>query len=210
MWGFYQDTGSRKWGRPYLTREFFDLVGERMGEQVLLFLAYRGSRPIAGALNFIGPDALYGRYWGCSRRGPVPPFRALLLSGDRVGDRPRPRRGSGWSAGRAQDRPRVRAGDHALGALHPQPQLSRRGRRLPGDGTRGHCERNRMAAERPALPVVVVGVDRHGAAGRVGHSAVHRRRREPPRGLPIGSNRDQSALATEALDVRQHSVERAL
>jgi len=64
MWAFYQDTGSRKWGHPYLTREFFDLVGERMGEQVLLFLAYRGSQPIAGALNFIGPDTLYGRYWG--------------------------------------------------------------------------------------------------------------------------------------------------
>ena len=64
MWAFYQDTGSRKWGRPYLTRAFFDLVGERMGDHVLLFLAYRGSLPIAGALNFIGPDALYGRYWG--------------------------------------------------------------------------------------------------------------------------------------------------
>jgi len=64
MWAFYQDTGSRKWGHPYLTREFFDLVGERMGERVLLFLAYRESQPIAGALNFIGPDTLYGRYWG--------------------------------------------------------------------------------------------------------------------------------------------------
>ncbi|HEX5238188.1 MAG TPA: GNAT family N-acetyltransferase [Sphingomicrobium sp.] len=64
MWAFYQDTGSRKWGRPYLTREFFDLLGERMGEQVLLFVALRGGQPIAGALNLIGPDALYGRYWG--------------------------------------------------------------------------------------------------------------------------------------------------
>jgi hypothetical protein len=64
MWAFYQDTGSRKWGRPYLTREFFDLVGERMGDRVLLFLACRGPLPIAGALNFIGPDTLYGRYWG--------------------------------------------------------------------------------------------------------------------------------------------------
>src|SRR3954471_7707711 len=64
-WAFYQDTGSRKWGHPYLTREFFDLVGERMGDRVLLFLACRGSTPIAGALNFAGPDGLYGRYWGC-------------------------------------------------------------------------------------------------------------------------------------------------
>ncbi len=70
MWAFYQDTGSRKWGRPYLTREFFDLIGERLGEAVLLFLAYRGSRPIAGALNVIGPDALYGRYWGCTEEVP--------------------------------------------------------------------------------------------------------------------------------------------
>jgi predicted N-acyltransferase len=64
MWVFYQDTGARKWGRPYLTREFFDFVGERMGESVLLFLAYRDSLPIAGALNFIGSDTLYGRSWG--------------------------------------------------------------------------------------------------------------------------------------------------
>ena len=64
MWAFYQDTGSRKWGRPYLTREFFDLIGERLGDRLLLFLAYRGATPIAGALNVIGPDALYGRYWG--------------------------------------------------------------------------------------------------------------------------------------------------
>ncbi len=64
IWAFYQDTGSRKWGRPYLTRQFFDLVGERLGDQVLLFLAYRGPLPIAGALNFIGEDTVYGRYWG--------------------------------------------------------------------------------------------------------------------------------------------------
>ena len=52
MWAFYQDTGSRKWGQPYLTREFFDLVGERMGDALLLFLACRDGLPIAGALNF--------------------------------------------------------------------------------------------------------------------------------------------------------------
>ena len=64
MWAFYQDTGGRKWGRPYLTRAFFDRIGETMVDKLLLFLAYRDGRPIAGALNFIGPDTLYGRYWG--------------------------------------------------------------------------------------------------------------------------------------------------
>jgi hypothetical protein len=70
MWAFYQDTGSRKWGHPYLKREFFDLVGERMGDSVLLFLAYRDGQPIAGALNFVGADTLYGRYWGCTEEVP--------------------------------------------------------------------------------------------------------------------------------------------
>lgn len=64
FWAFYQDTGSRKWGRPYLTRSFFSLLGERMAERVLLVLAMRGDQPVAGALNLIGEDALYGRYWG--------------------------------------------------------------------------------------------------------------------------------------------------
>lgn len=65
FWVFYQDTGSRKWGRPYLTRSFFSLLGETMGDRVLLMLAERDGRPIAGALNLIGADTLYGRYWGC-------------------------------------------------------------------------------------------------------------------------------------------------
>ncbi|HXI87621.1 MAG TPA: GNAT family N-acetyltransferase [Parvularculaceae bacterium] len=65
FWTFYQDTGSRKWGRPYLTRRFFSLVGERMADKILLIIAERAGKPIAGALNFIGGDALYGRYWGC-------------------------------------------------------------------------------------------------------------------------------------------------
>jgi predicted N-acyltransferase len=64
MWRFYQDTGSRKWGRPYLTRRFFDLIGDGMDDKLLLFLALRDGEPIAGALNLIGPDTLYGRYWG--------------------------------------------------------------------------------------------------------------------------------------------------
>ena len=67
FWTFYQDTGARKWGTPYLTRAAFDLISERMGERVLLVLALKDGEPIAGALNFIGGEALYGRYWGCTR-----------------------------------------------------------------------------------------------------------------------------------------------
>lgn len=65
FWTFYQDTGARKWGRPYLTRAFFDLLGARMADHVLLLLARRDGRWVAGALNLIGAEALYGRYWGC-------------------------------------------------------------------------------------------------------------------------------------------------
>ncbi len=64
FWEFYQDTGSRKWGRPYLTRAFFDAVQDGMRDDVLLVIAERGGRPVAGALNFIGRDTLFGRYWG--------------------------------------------------------------------------------------------------------------------------------------------------
>ncbi|TPL08348.1 MULTISPECIES: GNAT family N-acetyltransferase [unclassified Mesorhizobium] len=62
---FYMDTGSRKWGRPYLNRQFFSLIGERMADDILLVMARRNGRYIAGAINFIGSDALYGRNWGC-------------------------------------------------------------------------------------------------------------------------------------------------
>ena len=70
FWLFYQDTGARKWGTPYLTRRFFSLLGERLGDKVVLMLALRNGRPIAGALNLIGRDTLYGRYWGCSEDVP--------------------------------------------------------------------------------------------------------------------------------------------
>jgi uncharacterized protein len=70
FWHFYQDTGARKWGQPYLTRAFFSEIGATMGDTVLLIFAMRGGRPIAGALNFIGADTLYGRYWGCTEDVP--------------------------------------------------------------------------------------------------------------------------------------------
>ena len=94
FWAFYQDTGARKWGRPYLTRAFFSLLGERHGGPGAADLRAARRRPIAGALNLIGADALYGRYWGAIEEVPHPPFRALLLPGDRGGDRARPRAGS--------------------------------------------------------------------------------------------------------------------
>lgn len=65
FWVFYQDTGARKWGQPYLTRDFFDIAQEVLRDEMALVLARRDSRWVAGALNFIGRDALYGRYWGC-------------------------------------------------------------------------------------------------------------------------------------------------
>lgn len=70
MWRFYQHTGARKWGRPYLTREFFERIGESMGDAALMFLALDDGRPVAGALNFIGADTLYGRYWGATEERP--------------------------------------------------------------------------------------------------------------------------------------------
>jgi len=70
FWAFYQDTGARKWGHPYLTRPFFSLLGERLGDKVLLILALRDGVPVAGALNLIGAEALYGRYWGCLEEVP--------------------------------------------------------------------------------------------------------------------------------------------
>ncbi|RSU53064.1 GNAT family N-acetyltransferase [Sphingomonas sp. S-NIH.Pt15_0812] len=93
FWTFYQDTGSRKWGTPYLTRATFPLLGETMGDRVLLILAERDGVPIAGALNLIGEDTLYGRYWGCAEDVPFLHFElcyyqaieaAILRGLDRV------------------------------------------------------------------------------------------------------------------------------
>jgi predicted N-acyltransferase len=65
FFSFYMDTGGRKWGRPYLNRKFFSLIGERMADDILLVMAKRNGRYIAGAINFIGSDRLFGRNWGC-------------------------------------------------------------------------------------------------------------------------------------------------
>jgi predicted N-acyltransferase len=70
FFAFYMDTGARKWGRPYLNRRFFSMLGERMADRVLLVMARRQGRWIAGALNLIGADCLYGRNWGCLEEVP--------------------------------------------------------------------------------------------------------------------------------------------
>ncbi|MFC6686757.1 GNAT family N-acetyltransferase [Jhaorihella thermophila] len=85
FWDFYQDTGARKWGSPYLTRAFFDLAQERLRDDIALFLAERDGRPVAGALNLIGRETLFGRYWGCIEHHPFLHFelcyyRALELA----------------------------------------------------------------------------------------------------------------------------------
>ena len=70
FFAFYMETGSRKWGRPYLTREFFSIVGGKMAGRILLVMAKRAGRWIGGALNFIGGDTLFGRNWGCTEHHP--------------------------------------------------------------------------------------------------------------------------------------------
>ena len=70
FWEFYQDTGARKWGTPYLTRRFFRIAQETLRDDMALVLAERDGRYVAGALNFIGAETLYGRYWGCTAHHP--------------------------------------------------------------------------------------------------------------------------------------------
>lgn len=76
---FYQDTGARKWGTPYLTRAFFSEISKTMADDILLMFAYRNGNPIAGALNFIGEDTLYGRYWGCTEHHPFLHFELCYM-----------------------------------------------------------------------------------------------------------------------------------
>jgi predicted N-acyltransferase len=70
FFSFYMDTGSRKWGRPYLNRAFFSIVSGRMADRIVLVMAKRGGRYVAGALNFLGADTIYGRYWGAIEARP--------------------------------------------------------------------------------------------------------------------------------------------
>ena len=71
LWRFYQDTGARKWGTPYLTRAFFDILHQTMRDDTLLIFAECDGTPVAGAMNMIGSDTLFGRYWGCVEHHPA-------------------------------------------------------------------------------------------------------------------------------------------
>lgn len=124
FWEFYQDTGARKWGTPYLTRAAFDLLGERMGDRLLLVLAYQDGMPIARRAQFHRRRHALWPILGRSARRAFPAFRAVLLSGNRRGDRHGSRPDRGGRAGRAQAGPRVYAGGNRFGALDRRPRLS--------------------------------------------------------------------------------------
>ena len=126
FFAFYMETGSRKWGRPYLTRSFFSLIGESMAEDVLLVMARRNGRWIAGAINFIGSDTLVRPQLGRDRASSVSAFRGLLLSGHRFCDPARPENRRGRRARRAQDRARISAANHLFRALHRRPRSAPR------------------------------------------------------------------------------------
>jgi len=81
FFAFYMDTGSRKWGRPYLNRNFFSLIGKSMGDRIVLMLAHNGTEYVAGTLNLIGQDTLFGRYWGCNQHIPNLHFELCYYQG---------------------------------------------------------------------------------------------------------------------------------
>ena len=207
MWHFYQDTGSRKWGRPYLTRQFFDLIGESMDDRLLLFLALRDGQPIAGALNLIGPDTLYGRYWGALEELPFLHFELCFYQAIEWAIA----NGLGFVQAGAQ-------GEHKL-ARGYEPVMTRSAHFIVDPGFRAAVERfldeerqavaadMRMDAGAVALSHVLIAVDRDAARLGVGNAAVHRARREAPGGFAEWRYGDQPTGAAKLLDVLQRAVE---
>ncbi len=154
FWTFYQETGSRKWGRPYLTRGFFDEVQATMRDDVLLILA-RTRRPagrrraqLHRARHALRP--LLGR----GRGPPVPAFRMLLLPGHRLRHRPRPVPGRGRRAGRAQARPGLPSVRDPFAALDRRAVLPNRRRPLPGRGIPRRRRGNRGAHRLRPVPQI--------------------------------------------------------
>jgi len=138
FWQFYQDTGMRKWGHPYLTRSFFSMLGETMGDRVVLAMAKRGGRYVAGALNMAGDDCLYGRYWGCSEDVPFLHFELCYY------------RAIDWAIAHGLERVEAGAqGSHKLArGYRPTPTYS--AHYIPNDGFRDAVARY-LVAEREAV-----------------------------------------------------------
>ncbi len=143
--------GSRKWGRPYLTREFFSLIGETMSQDVLLVMARRNGRWIAGAINFIGSDTLFGRNWGAVEHHPFLHFEVCYYQAIDFAIKHGLDTRRGRRAGRAQDRARLPAADDPFRPLHRRSRPAPRHRRLPQARAR-LCRRGRTGAGR-ARPV---------------------------------------------------------
>ena len=144
FFAFYMDTGSRKWGRPYLNRKAFSLIGAATGESCLLVMAMRGKRAIAGSLHMIGGDCLYGRYWGAIEHHPCLHFELCYYQAIEFAIAHKHRARGGGRPGRAQAGARLPADQDLFGALHrrsvPAPRdrrLSRARARLRGCGERG-------------------------------------------------------------------------
>ena len=130
FFAFYQDTGNRKWGHPYLNRRFFSLLGEAMADRCLLVMAMRDNRYIAGALNLIGGDCLYGRYWGAIEHHPCLHFEVCYYQAIDYAIEHGLARSRGRRPGRAQAGARLYAGHDLLCALDRQRSLPHRHREL--------------------------------------------------------------------------------
>ncbi len=131
---FYMETGSRKWGRPYLTRAFYTEIGETMAKDVLLVMAKREGRWIAGAINFIGSDTLFGRHWGAVEHHPFLHFEVCYYQAIDFAIPARPETGGGRRTGRTQNCPRLPPTDHLFGPLHCRPCAAARDPRLSQAG----------------------------------------------------------------------------
>ena len=147
FFAFYMETGSRKWGRPYLTRKFFSLIGESMSRDVLLVMAKRNGRWIAGAINFIGSDTLFGRNWGAIEHHPFLHFEVCYYQAIEFAIERGLKIGGSRRAGRAQAGARLSAANHLLRALHRRSRFAPGDRGLPEARAR-LCGRSRPRADR--------------------------------------------------------------
>ena len=159
FFAFYMDTGSRKWGRPYLNRKFFSLVGATLADRILLVMAKRAGRYIAGALNFIGDDALYGRNWGAIEEHPFLHFEVCYYQAIDFALARGLKRVEAGRAGRAQARARLPPGRDLFGARLRRSAHDARDRRLSEErapacrsGDR-HLWRARAVPESAGAPV---------------------------------------------------------